>query len=98
MIIEANEFRLLVPELFVLTMACVVLIVDLFLKQQQRMITYYLSQATLLGAILLTTVLQVDGIETGFSGTFVSDPMSVVLKLAIYLVTLLGFLYSQHPV
>ncbi|MEE9493534.1 MAG: NADH-quinone oxidoreductase subunit NuoN [Gammaproteobacteria bacterium] len=96
MIIEANEFRLLIPELFVLTMTCIVLIVDLFLKQQQRNITYYLSQATLLGAILLTTVLQVEGTQTGFSGTFVTDPMSVVLKLAIYLVTILGFLYSRH--
>ncbi|MEE9342759.1 MAG: NADH-quinone oxidoreductase subunit NuoN [Gammaproteobacteria bacterium] len=96
MSIEASEFRLLIPEIFVLTMACLILIMDLFLDKRQRHITYYLSQATVLLTIVLTFVLKEPGVHLAFTGTYIADPMSVVLKIAIYIIVFLAFLYSRY--
>ncbi|HHM05791.1 MAG TPA: NADH-quinone oxidoreductase subunit NuoN [Gammaproteobacteria bacterium] len=82
-------------EIFVLTMACVILVVDLFLKDAQRHITYLLSLATLLGAAILTFGLHDAEPVVTFSGTFVSDSMADVLKFFIYLVTAAVFVYSR---
>jgi NADH-quinone oxidoreductase subunit N len=84
------------PEIFVLTMACVVLVVDLFLSDNNRIISYLLAQATLLGAALLTVTLHSSGTEMAFSNMFISDSMSDVLKVFIYLVSAVVFLYSRE--
>ena len=52
----APDFMPVVPELFVLTMACLLLVIDVYLEQRQRHITYGVAQLTLLGAALLTLV------------------------------------------
>lgn len=84
------------PEMFVLTMACVILVVDLFLTDRTRVITYLMSLATLVGAALLTFSLHVEQPVLTFSGTFISDSMSDVLKFFIYLTTAVVFVYSRQ--
>ena len=42
------------PEMFVLSMACVILVADLFLSERLRSVSFYLAQITLVGAALLT--------------------------------------------
>ncbi|MEM9183424.1 MAG: NADH:ubiquinone oxidoreductase subunit N, partial [Pseudomonadota bacterium] len=87
---EASELIPLLPEMIVLTMACVVLIVDLYISEQRRGIIQILSLATLIFAALATLrVHEGDSIiETQrlLSGTFVRDQMGDVLKLFVYLV------------
>src|SRR3569833_2534118 len=78
------------PESFVLTMACVILIVDLFLTDRTRVITYLMSLATLVGAALLTYSLHSEQPVLTFSGSFVSDSMADVLKFFVYLSTAVG--------
>lgn len=83
------------PEMVMLAMACVVLVVDLFLPQQNRGFTLFLSLLSLvLVAIATVAVAPVNSVST-FSGTFVLDQLAVVLKLAVYLVTFLVFVYSR---
>ncbi len=84
------------PELFILLMACLVLVVDLFLKESQRVVSYGLSQIALLLAIPLT--LWVGGGESQivFSGSYVRDAMSDLLKVAIYVITMGAFLYAKQ--
>ena len=84
------------PEIFVVCMACIVLVVDLYLSDDSRIVTYLLSQATLLGAAILTVSLHGSASETTFSGMFISDDMSDVLKVFIYLITAVVFLYSRE--
>jgi NADH-quinone oxidoreductase subunit N len=96
MTIEANEFVLLIPEIFVLSMACVILVLDLFLQDSERVISYWLTQLTLVFAAVITLSLGSDQTELVFYGTYIADPMAVVLKVSIYLVTALAFLYSRH--
>jgi NADH-quinone oxidoreductase subunit N len=84
-----------IPEIFLLSMACVILIVDLFLSDKSRIVTYLLAQLTLLGALFLT--LNSTSTETilTFSNTFVRDTMSDILKVAIYIATFITFMYAK---
>ncbi len=89
------DFTLVVPEMFVLGMACAILVIDLFLKQEQRTFTYLLSQATLVGALILTLLLENGEVQKTFNDTFVLDTMATVLKAFIYGVTFIVFAYTR---
>ncbi len=82
------------PEVYILTMACVLLVVDLYLTERFRFVSYLLAQVTLLGAAMLTLG-QMGGEGTAFTGAFVHDAMSDILKLFIYLVSAMVFLYAR---
>lgn len=84
------------PEIFMLTMACVILVVDLFLNERTRVVTYLMSLATLVGAAVLTYTLHSPEPVLTFSGSFISDGMSDVLKFFIYLLTAVVFVYSRQ--
>lgn len=84
-----------IPEIFVLSMACIILIADLFVSDERRVITYLMSLATLVVAALLTINLHTAEVIYTFSGTFVQDPMSSVLKLFIYLISAVVFIYAR---
>jgi NADH-quinone oxidoreductase subunit N len=89
------DFLPAAPEIFVLTMACVVLIIDLYLSDDNRFITYLLSLVTLVGASLLTINIHTGQTVLTFNGTFISDTMADVLKIFIYLVTGVVFIYAR---
>ncbi|MCC6207221.1 MAG: NADH-quinone oxidoreductase subunit NuoN [Gammaproteobacteria bacterium] len=84
------------PEIFLLGMICVVIVADLFVDDQNRIITYLLAQASLLGPAVLTVALHSPSPVITFSGMFISDNMSDVLKVFLYLVTAVVFLYSRE--
>jgi NADH-quinone oxidoreductase subunit N len=89
------DFMPALPEMFLLGMACLILLLDLFLSERSRIVTYLLAQSTLLGALLLTVSLYEEGRALTFSDTFVVDPMGSVLKAFIYLATFFVFLYAK---
>jgi len=95
MTFEIPNFAPAVPEMFVLGMASFILVLDAFLKDSQRTVTYLLSQLTLIIAAVLTWDLSGGETVSTFSGTFVQDPMADVLKLFLYLVTFGIFLYAR---
>lgn len=92
---EMPNFMPAMPEIFVLGMACFILILDLFLSERSRVVTYLLTQATLVAAFLLSLSLYGDGKELTFSGSFILDPMASVLKMAVYAAAFTVFLYSR---
>lgn len=83
------------PEIFILSMACVILIVDLFLDDRRRYVTHLLCQVTLLGAAVLTYMLGFGETTMAFSGAYIHDAFGDVLKIAMYVVTAAVFLYSR---
>jgi len=89
------DIGLALPEVFMLGMTCVVLIIDLFLTDKNRIITYFLAQITLLVVLLITLKTSVPSSTLTFSGTFVRDAMGDTLKIAVYLATFVTFLYSK---
>ena len=76
------------PEIFMLAMACVILLADLFVSDEHRGITYILTQLALAGCAVVTwmTALYLNTGEAvhTFSGMYVGDMMSDVLKLITY--------------
>jgi NADH-quinone oxidoreductase subunit N len=85
-----------IPEMFVLGMGCFILLVDTFLSERHRIVSYWLALATVAATAWLTvTVAQTAGLLT-FNDMFVNDNMGNVLKLFTYLVVALTFLYSRE--
>ena len=91
----APDFMPVLPELFVLAMTCLIVVVDVFLEQRQRHITYGLAQLTLLGAALLTLFSYAQAPVTTMFGHYIKDAMGDLLKLFIYLTSAAVFLYSR---
>jgi NADH-quinone oxidoreductase subunit N len=86
------------PEIFLLAAGCAILVIDLFLKDGARWVTYALSLATLAGCAVLTlAVTAATGGQpaTTFNGMFVSDMMASVLKMFTYLAVALCLVYSR---
>ncbi|SCZ49425.1 NADH-quinone oxidoreductase subunit NuoN [Thiohalomonas denitrificans] len=92
---ETPDFLPVVPELFVLGMACLILVVDLFLSDRSRVVTYLMSQATLAGALVLTLGLSSPIAQVTMNGTFVLDPMATLLKSMVYIASFVVFLYAK---
>jgi NADH-quinone oxidoreductase subunit N len=90
------NLTLAVPELIVLTMACVVLVVDLYANKLQGNLAYWLTQLTLLAALVFTLSLPSEQRTLAFNGLFVSDTLAKVLKAFIYIVVAAVFVYSRQ--
>jgi len=84
------------PEMIVLGMAMLILLADLFLKQSNRIVIYVLAQLTLLASAYATFTTHTPSVGYAFTGAFVDDTMSDVIKLMIYLGTSLIFVYSRQ--
>ena len=96
MSVPISEFAPLLPEIFVLTMACVILIVDLYLTNENRHISYLLALGTMVAAGVLTFFTMTDSSVVVLNDTFVNDPMAAILKLFVYLMTAGVFVYSRE--
>ncbi len=83
-------------EIVLLVMACVILLVDLFLEDAQRWVTYVLSLLTLAACAFVTAGLGAisEPVYT-FNNMFVSDVMANVLKLVTYVSVAAGMVYSR---
>jgi len=83
------------PEIFLLAMTCVVLIVDVYIKQERRDISYLLAQFTLLGTLLLISIGPEASGQTSFNDMLYFDKMSEILKIFIVGITFVVFVYSR---
>src|SRR5258705_13502253 len=75
------------PEIFLLAAGCAILVIDLFLKDEARWVSYALSLATLLGCALLTlavTAATGGRPATTFNGLFLSHPVAKLLNEFTY--------------
>ncbi|MDR3299351.1 MAG: NADH-quinone oxidoreductase subunit NuoN [Candidatus Accumulibacter sp.] len=84
-------------EIFVLAMACLILIVDLFVKDRNRTVTYVLTQLALAGAAVLTLVIanNTGTVAYTFGHMFVSDPMGDLLKFLVCVSVIFVLAYSR---
>lgn len=83
-------------EIFMIAAICAILLVDVFLSDRTRWVTYGLSLLALAGAAYFTVSHGVDGRVTTFEGSFVGDPMGDVLKLFAYGTVAVAFMYSRE--
>jgi NADH-quinone oxidoreductase subunit N len=74
-----------IPEIVLLLLACALLLVDLFLKEEDRHVSYWLALLTLVGTAVLALATVGQPSVVTFNGMFVSDLLSQVLKVATLL-------------
>ena len=90
-----HNLAVVMPEIVLLSAICVVLVLDLFLSKSQRIWTHIAS----LLALLLTAAWVWSGMpeqaQSVFSGSFVRDPLSDLLKLFVLLSVGLGLVYAR---
>lgn len=91
-----NQYWLAAPEMVLAGAICIVLLVDIFLRPEQRQLTYLLAMLALIGTAAATMIVSVQQPIIGFSGSYIADPAGGVLKLIAYLVVALVFLYSRN--
>ena len=93
---ETPDLNLLTTEIFMLIMACVVLVADLFVKDKEHTLTYYLTLVTMAAGFYLTAQ---NGLvvtpEIAYAGTYIQDSMSILLKLAIFIIAFMVTIYSR---
>ena len=86
-----SDLRVLMPELWVLSMSCVVLLVSLF----SRKWTYILAQLALVGAFIATVLnFNLPSLSL-FDGMYLQNPVASLLKVFVYLSIGFIFLYSR---
>jgi NADH-quinone oxidoreductase subunit N len=90
-----NDLILIVPEITLLVLACLALVMDTFFKSPSRNGTYRFTQCSLVITICLIYYFCPDQPSVAFGNSFISDSMSVVLKVFICLFSLVVFLYSR---
>jgi NADH-quinone oxidoreductase subunit N len=88
------DLLLAAPEIFLLTAACVIMLVDLFLDDERRIVTFVLSLVALAGAAWVTARTGVDVRTVAWQGSYVADPVGNLLKVVAYGAVAVVFLYS----
>jgi len=91
-----GQFTQAAPEITLLIMLCVVLVVDLFVRDKGRAVTFWLTIAAL-GLTLWATLANVPilgGVKL-FDGSYVADSLSQVLKIGAIILVAVGFLYAR---
>lgn len=96
MTLEALNYSIAWPEIFLLSMACLVLVVDAFISEAKRDFSYLLAQVALLGSFVLLLMQPWAGRELAFNSMFVQDALSTVLKLGILALSAVAFVYSRE--
>ncbi len=83
-----------IPEIWILVMACVVLLVDLFWGQKQRDLGFWLSIFCLTGAMVLSAA-EMGKAGSAFYGQLLMDRFTNTADLAVELLGLLVLFYSR---
>lgn len=84
------------PEIVLLTLACVIALVDLFVKSPNRTATYVLTLMTLAIVAFMQAEYAVSGLnQYGFSKLYVSDQMGNWLKCFAALAVMVSLVYGR---
>ena len=84
-----------IPEMALLVLVATLLIVDLFLEDEERSLTYWFAVAALVGCAALCAMTVGAPTRVTFSGMFVSDLLSQMLKVATLLSVAATLVYGR---
>lgn len=90
-----NDILIMLPEFFLVTAACVLLLADAFMKPAERVYLHWLSIGVLIVTGYLVLRFQPGAGVTAFNGMFIRDGLSTILKLFAILSTILVFIYGR---
>lgn len=83
------------PEMVLLGLICAVLLIDLLVRDENRVITFWVSMAALVITALTLLATTPEGRIITFDGSYVSDGLSQLLKLTAVGMVAVSFMYSR---
>ncbi|MGX5174996.1 NADH-quinone oxidoreductase subunit NuoN [Aliikangiella sp. IMCC44653] len=89
------NFELMISEIFLLTAICCIMLVDLFQRDKERKLTFTLTQSSLVVLVIIGFNQIGQAAQTGFYDHWISDGLSHVLKIAIYIISFIALLYAR---
>lgn len=90
-----NDILILLPEFYLVAAACLMLLLDAFMKAEQRPLLHWISIVVLLVGIYLVIVGQPEQAVSAFGGMFVRDDVSEILKVFALGTTALVMVYAR---
>ena len=90
-----SDFLPAAPEITLLCSICAVLLIDLFVSDEKRVATFWLSMVALLINIWVIVASAPVDATTIFDGSYVYDPLALVLKIAATGIVGVGFFYAR---
>ncbi len=90
-----NDILIMLPEFYLVAAACLLLLLDAFMKPEQRSVLHWLSIIVLVVAIYLVIAGQPEHAVTAFGGMFVRDEVAEILKVFALGTTVLVFVYAR---
>lgn len=96
--IPTPQFAIALPEIFLLSMGCFILLADVFFGDRYKQLTYYLLQLTLVTVFFLTLPQFRDYPQavTDFSDHYIIDKLAILSKLFIYIFCIFAFAYARE--
>jgi NADH-quinone oxidoreductase subunit N len=91
-----HQLTLIMPEVFLLGSIVFILMLDLFLSEKNKQITYVLSQFALLGTIIITGFLVGTEKEVILSGHYIFDNLANTLKIIVLVFAMMYLVYSRY--
>jgi len=83
------------PELTLLGLICVVMITDLFIEDENRAVTFWLTMASLLVVAVVLFYTAPARPVVAFYGAYIADPLSNILKMGAIVFVGVSFLYAR---
>jgi NADH-quinone oxidoreductase subunit N len=93
--ITLNDILVMLPEFYLVAAACLLLLLDAFMRPEQRHWLHWVSIVVLLAAAYFVVAGQPDVTVTAFGGMFVRDQVSEILKVFALLCTVLVLVYAR---
>lgn len=92
---NAMDYLVAAPEMTLLGLLCVVLLTDLFIDDENRMRTFWITMLALAVTLAVLVWTAPAARTVIFSGSYVSDPLSQILKISAVIFVAVSFLYSR---
>lgn len=98
MYLSLSQLSIALPEIVLLTMACLVLLIDVYLPERFKHLTYYFIQLSLVVAFAITLPQFKEYVQplVGLNGHYVVDSLAVLTKLFVYVFGFLAFAYARE--
>ncbi|HEX7325687.1 MAG TPA: NADH-quinone oxidoreductase subunit NuoN [Rhodanobacteraceae bacterium] len=93
--ISVNDLLVILPGLYMTAAGCLVLLFDVFLRQEQRDATHWLAIIVMLVGIFLVIHGQTPQTVTAFGGMFIRDHVAEILKVTVMVATILMFVMAR---
>ncbi len=93
--LESQLWLLAMPEIVLLALICTVLVVDLFVDDEHRFVTFGMSVLAAIITLAVVAGIDFDAPIVILDGAYVIDPFARILKIGLISFVVLAFIYAR---